>query len=176
MTNEAGNAKRAFSVVFCRFAQYNKGTGIAMMKALEILLRGIQNGTLLGSATFTKINAGDILTGRDGFEFEDEWIKLFNRIEAENLSESDAVVVNQIREIAFKTAFQHCSDPDLSGYISDDFELISRGATEEINDHFLNALLEAYVDGRVPHEKAQGVGKSLRMLLDTISSAVSGRE
>jgi len=138
------------------------------MKNTDILLRSIHEEVLLGKTTFKDIKTENVLAGRDAPQFEQRWLKLFDDTQTIPLTKSDAVVIDQIREIAFKTVFRNCSNADLASYISDDFEVIARGIIGKMEDVFLVKLLETYSAGRIPHGDILSPGISLRLLLKKI--------
>lgn len=121
------------------------------MSSTDVLLRAIQNGILLGRSTFEDIDADEVLSGRDEPDFDSEWVRLFEQLKDITLDDDETRKINQLREVAFKATFKSCSDPDLSGYVSDDFEVIAIGAFSELEDAFLSALLEAYAGDSIPH-------------------------
>jgi len=138
------------------------------MNGTGILLHSIQNGILLGPTTFAGIEIDEVLSGRDDPAFEREWLQLFEQVKDTNLTEGETRDLNHLREAAFKAAFKHSSDPDLSGYISDDFEVIAKGAASNREDDFLTALLESYAAGTIPHHRIAGPRSSLRSLLESL--------
>jgi hypothetical protein len=141
-----------------------------IMNSIELLLRAIQNGILLGPNTFEDLEAEEVLSGRDDPMFEDEWLRLYEEVKDTSLTEDEARRLDALREAAFKTAFKYCSDPDLSAYISDDFEVMARGVASHPEESFLAALIEAYSAGRIPHGIITHSGRPLQSLLDALQS------
>lgn len=60
-------------------------------------------------------------------------------------------MTERLREVAFRTTYEHTSDPEISAEVSDDFEVISMGVASGQKDDFLAGLLEAYIEGRFPY-------------------------
>jgi hypothetical protein len=83
-----------------------------IMNSIELLLRAIQNGILLGPNTFEDLEAEEVLSGRDDPMFEDEWLRLYEEVKDTSLTEDEARRLDALREAAFKTAFKYCSDPN----------------------------------------------------------------
>jgi hypothetical protein len=140
------------------------------MNGSDILLRAIQNGVLLGLNTFEDLEPVEVLSGRDDPAFEREWLRLFEQVKDTSLSEDATHSLKALRKTAFKAAFKHSSDPDLSAYVSDDFEVMAKGIASHPGESFLAALIEAYSAGRIPHGIITHSGRSLQSLLDALQS------
>lgn len=139
------------------------------MSSTEVLLRAIQNGILLGESTFEDLDADWILSGRDEPDFEREWLRLFECLKDVTFDADENQKINQLRDAAFKATFKNCSNPDLAGYVSDDFEVIAKGVAREPEDAFLAKLLETYVAHSIPCGTLRPSEMNLRLLLDTIA-------
>jgi len=125
------------------------------MNPVRALIRLIEAGLLLGRRTFEGPEVAALLNSRDDRSFETEWLSLFRRLEAlPALDDEDKKQVDALREKAFKVAYKHSREPDLAGYVSDDFEVIGRGLLVTPADSFVQRLLNTYAQGRVP-----GAGK-----------------
>jgi hypothetical protein len=138
------------------------------MNTVEILLRAIQERVLLGPDTFENEKLEAALSGRDAPAFELKWLQLFERVKDIDLAEDEAAGLDQLRESAFRTTFKHSADPELSSYISNDFEVIAKGIIRGQEDAFLNAMLEAYASGRIPHGALLSSTTSARSLMDLL--------
>jgi hypothetical protein len=138
------------------------------MNGIEILLQAIRNDALLGPSTFANAQANKALSGRDDPVFEHRWLRLFDELKDTHTTEIEMNNLEQLREAAFKAAFKYCGNSDLSGYISDDFELISKGYANHHPDDFLAALLKAYLRDKIPHGVVADSGTSLKSLFDEL--------
>jgi hypothetical protein len=139
----------------------------SQMNGIEILLKAVQDGTLLGSKTFANVEPDDIMGDRDDPVFGNRWMRVFEQVEHADLGESEAADVLRLQEISFRTSYKHCPGCDLPCYISDDFELIAKGFAADCEDEFLAGLLESYIKGQIPRTVvAPEPGVSLRSLLD----------
>lgn len=97
------------------------------------------------------INIDDALDKRDGDEFEKQWLNSFNKIKNICFPDDCIEIINRIREASFKLSFKVCGDSDVSAYISDDFEMISKCLL--LNDAEcwpLSYLLNRYLKGEFP--------------------------
>ena len=85
------------------------------MHPIEMLLRAVNDGRLLGADTFDGIASEEILAKRDSPEFEREWLRLFEKVKDTNLNQEQHAALRQLRGSAFKAAFRYTADTDLSG-------------------------------------------------------------
>jgi hypothetical protein len=60
------------------------------------------------------------------------------------------VKIELLRECAFKALYAQCSNPDLAGYVSDDFEVIAKALLHLPGHPFLRQLLGAYASDSIP--------------------------
>lgn len=60
---------------------------------------------------------------------------------------------NDLREAAFKQAFEVTKSADACGYVSDDFSLIADAIRAEVSDPWLSGLLATYLEGGFPFGK-----------------------
>lgn len=91
---------------------------------------------------------------RDRGDFEDDWLKAAESIEAEweSFAEAEAQsMVDEIREIAYLLCFELTGEAEISGYVSDDFELLAKGSLLQLDHPYLNQMLADYREGRFPH-------------------------
>lgn len=119
------------------------------MSDIEVLLKCIERGHLLGPS-FNGIDTEVALSNRDEPQFESEWLRLFEAVENVQLSAQQMATIDRLREGAFNAMFDLSGNSDLSGYVSDDFEVIGKGVASRQSDYFLSGLLKAYVDGTLP--------------------------
>lgn len=75
-----------------------------------------------------------------------------------------AVKEFSIREEAYKITYNATKSPELAGYISDDFGLISDALILNYSDEWLNALAKEYIKGRIPHNKLKPLKGDLEMI------------
>jgi hypothetical protein len=96
-----------------------------------------------------------MLNTRDSLEFDHKWTEACQRVaQAEvihNLEEEDVDTIAEIREIAFKRAYEVCQSSELSGYVSDDFDMIARAVRAGCLDGWLNELWSSYRSGQFPN-------------------------
>jgi hypothetical protein len=101
---------------------------------------------------FLKKIDGDIsLDSRDEDPFDIQWMMEFNRIEKEKFTDKDIDCIKKIREVVFKASFKVIGNPEISGRISDDFELISKSIIlKEKNSWAVDDLWKSYQSGIFP--------------------------
>lgn len=136
---------------------------IKLEKIKELLITGI----LLSSDTFSNIDIDDLLDKRDNDDFSDEWIRIYNEISKKKglISSDENEIIKSIREESYKITYNATKSPELAGYISDDFGLISDALILNYSDEWLNALAKEYIEGRIPHNKLKPLKGDLEMIL-----------
>jgi hypothetical protein len=115
----------------------------------------IRGGALLDAGGLAAIEADKLLTARDtSSEFDDAWTACSNEISAEwsaRLPDPRAEAdILELRELAFKAVFAATRNPDLAGYVSDDFELIAKSLGLGRRIPFAERLLADYRAGLIP--------------------------
>ena len=94
------------------------------------------------------------LSQREDPAFEQPWLAVFDAVESvaslDRLRPDQRLVVDRIREAAYKQVFRATSHPDLAAYVSDDFDLIARAIVAGHHSPWLASLLSAYSHGRFP--------------------------
>lgn len=96
-----------------------------------------------------KINEEDFFNLREDESFESEWLGNFNNLEKVKLDDDLVEIINQIREISFKNTFLYTQNPEISSYISDDFELISKSLLLNEDNWILKHLWKAYQNQKI---------------------------
>lgn len=114
-----------------------------------------------------KIDA--MLDSRDSSEFEEDWLKVFQKLENRPFDAKDLKTVKNIREIAYKKTYNSTNHSELSAYVADDFEMIAKSLLADLNDEWLNALFLSYLHGLFPHSKIAPKRSGLELILETVS-------
>jgi len=138
------------------------------MNAAALLLRAIQNKLLLTSKAFEDLDVDEALTARDDLEFEEKWLHLSRQVKAAKFDDAEIKMTDRLREVAFRTTYEHTSDPEISAEVSDDFEVISMGVASGLQDDFLVWLLESYIAGRFPCGPIVSSGTSVDALMEVL--------
>lgn len=121
---------------------------------MEVLAR-IKNGSLLPAVVIAALDHDNILDERDDdADFEAQWMRCFNRIEdqwrsAEVKPELTALI-EDVRRESFLSVSRATTQHEIASYVSDDFDLIVRGAVLGMNDNFLDSLWHAYNRNEIP--------------------------
>ena len=118
---------------------------------------------------FLDVNLTSVAETRSLPSFETEWLRLYSMLKVCQLSQRQEVIVDQIREAAFKATYHHTSDPDLSGDISDDFEIIAKAFAFGVEEPWLSGLFKLYMDGQLQFSETPPVSTSLKDLVDSLS-------
>ena len=120
----------------------------------EILTR-IKEGSLLPPAVIAAYDHDTILDERDNdVDFEAQWMRCHNEIEerwrpGEVKPELIALIGDICRE-SFLAVSRATGQHEIAAYISDDFDLIVRGAVLELKNDFLTNLWLAYNRNEIP--------------------------
>ena len=138
------------------------------MSDIETLLQSVRREVILNANTFEDAVSEEVVSRRDQPEFEGEWLRIFDELKDVSLSTEQSTVAEHIREAAYKAVFKHTGNPDLSGYVSDDFEIIAKGVCSGTDRVFLNGLLEAYTENTIPGPTIPWSRKSLTSLVDQL--------
>lgn len=104
---------------------------------------------------FEKIFSADIdwdeqLDRRDTGEFDENWTsnhEIVQNAEAPMFPDSE---MDKLREFAFKKVFAITQNPDLAGYVSDDFGLIGEAVQRNAMTPWIRGLIHDYMEGTFP--------------------------
>ena len=109
---------------------------------------------LLGKVDFSDADvADDLIDARESDPFDSEWMRVYSAIqdiEVEAELQTKNVVIDELREWAFKRAHGVSGNAEIAGYVSDDFELLARALQADWSDQWLGALWQEYRAGRFP--------------------------
>ena len=113
---------------------------------VNTLLQDLKEERLLSERNFEGLDVEAYLDKRDEAPFADEWMQAYERYAGDSAVAEDEVL-RQIREIAFKRTINLTGEPELAGYVSDDFGLIGCYLLQDSEqDAFVNRLYEGYVN------------------------------
>lgn len=117
---------------------------------LTLLLEKINEGKIISSEMFNKIDIDALLDLRDEPEFDAEWMRVFNQIEELSYSEADKQIIDNIRKESYIKAYQASNSSEIASCVSDDFDLIARAYVLSINDCWLNSVMLIYASNIFP--------------------------
>ncbi len=121
---------------------------------LKTVLIKIESASLLKQSTFDSTDLDDVLDNRDRLPFDSNWIKCYNEINAElvtnPLSKEDMSTIEIIRENAFKAVSSVTNQHEIASYISDDFDLIAKSIALASQNAFAKSLYDSYLNGIIP--------------------------
>jgi len=118
---------------------------------LKGLLAAMAGGRLLGPDAFAP-GAAQILRLREAPEFEAKLVPRLNAVLeiARSTQRGECEYIEDFVEDVFAHVFKLTESDDLSAYVSDDFGMLAQALHVGYEDHWLNGLLEAYAQGKVP--------------------------
>ena len=124
------------------------------MHSLSEIADGISNGSIIQASAFEGLDIDSLLDQRDSPEFEDEWLRVSKEVQAKWSayadSETEIGKIDRIRELAFKKCFEFTGESEISGYVSDDFELIAKASAMSFASPFLEEAMKKYLAGAIP--------------------------
>ncbi len=139
------------------------------MNNLEELKSLLTESKMLNFTEFDSEKIDAMLDSRDSSEFEEDWLKVFQKLENRPFDAKDLKTVKNIREIAYKKTYNSTNHSELSAYVADDFEMIAKSLLADLNDEWLNALFLSYLLGLFPHSKIAPKRSGLELILETVS-------
>lgn len=121
------------------------------MNIIEVITRAINLGYILGANAFESVSVDTVLDGRSDPDFEAEWLRIFEDTKRFPVTAEQELQLLKLREAAFKAVFAGYGDPEICSYVTDDWDMIARNLVFSRNNGFLNALVESYSKGQIPH-------------------------
>lgn len=119
------------------------------MMGLSEMLSRISDGVFLEQVFQNNTDWDARLDSRDCIEFASAWSDSYEEVLASCPPEDESI--RQVREAAFKRVYQITDNPDLAGYVSDDFGLIAQAFKHQVDSGFIHRLWQAYAQGAFPH-------------------------
>lgn len=135
------------------------------MNEILLLIQKIESGRLLSPATFN-IDLDDALDQRDQSDFDTEWVRVNDMIQSMKIPREGRGILDTLRELAFKKTFGTTDNPELAGYVSDDFALLGVALLVGFDDDWLNAMWLEYWNERFPCGPLTLVAGTLRELIE----------
>lgn len=134
------------------------------MRIIAFLFKFINSDAFLEKIESNELEYEKILLERESDPFDTDWMNSFEAVEALGLDVSSEMKekINQIRKQSYLRCYGITKNADLSGYVSDDFELICNGG--DCNS-WVRGLFEIYLSGAIPSGKVENSRKNLEELL-----------
>lgn len=124
------------------------------MNSLDDIRKCLSDGSLLRLSVLDDVDMDALLDKRERDEFEDDWLKAAEDVQANWNDFADAQsaesVVDEIRELAFRKCYEVTQSADVSGYVSDDFELLAKAALMSLDSSYLQQMKRIYSEGNIP--------------------------
>lgn len=119
-------------------------------QSIEALKIKLHQGSLLPAAFLKELDSESYLAYRDRADFDTEWIGAYQKLQRDSLTEAEQAQITEWSRLAFVQVMQDSGDSDLAAYVSDDIDMIFTAFTLDIEDHFINTLVESYTTDRLP--------------------------
>lgn len=125
-----------------------------MIRNLADIEASLAAGTLLAPSTFEGIDPDELLDRREEGDFEDDWIRAAEDVQAEWEDSATARIhqtdIDGIRELVFKTTYNATQNAELAATVSDDFELIGKASAMALESPYIGQMLKTYEAGGIP--------------------------
>ena len=132
---------------------------------LEKLLNKIIEGKMFLNNELLDIDEDYVLDLRDKPEFEKEWLRIFEKFKNIELTETEILLINKIREQSFLAVYNITGSDELAGYISDDFEIICKGIISKFNDSWLNSFMFSYANYKFPYGELENTNLQIEDII-----------
>ena len=139
------------------------------MNNLAELKSLLSNSNILNFHALNENDIDEMLERRDDAGFEEDWLRVFQKLEGKLFSGNALTEIKNIREIAYKKTFEATKHSELAAYVADDFEIIAKSLFADFSDEWLNALFLLYLHGAFPHTKIVPKRSGLELILETAS-------
>ena len=125
------------------------------MKSIEEIITGLADGSLIQASAFDGADLDALLDQRDSGDFEDDWICAAEDVQAhwDDFTDANAIEakIDEVQELAFKKCFEVAEESEISGYVSDDFELLAKASAMALESPYLEQMMKVYSNGGIPH-------------------------
>lgn len=129
---------------------------------LKRLNEKILNNDFFDKKYLQAIDIDELLDLRDNKEFDDEWVRVFEKTKEYSIKSETVEQINEIRENVFKKIYDFTENSDLVGYISDDFDLMCMAYIVDLNDEWLAKVAHIYNEKRIPSGKILVVAENYK--------------
>ncbi len=129
---------------------------------LKRLNEKILNNDFFDKKYLQAIDIDELLDLRDNKEFDDEWVRVFEKTKEYSIKSETVEQINEIRENVFKKIYDFTENSDLAGYISDDFDLMCMAYIVDLNDEWLAKVAHIYNEKRIPSGKILVVAENYK--------------
>ena len=129
---------------------------------LKRLNEKILNNDFFDKKYLQAIDIDELLDLRDNKEFDDEWVRVFEKTKEYSIKSETVEQINEIRENVLKKIYDFTENSDLAGYISDDFDLMCMAYIVDLNDEWLAKVAHIYNEKRIPSGKILVVAENYK--------------
>ena len=106
----------------------------------------------INESMFYNIDVDNYLDQRDIPPFDTEWISAYESVKEvrSKLDNAELNNLNELREKVYKLVYQFSQHPELSGYISDDFEIICLNKFSDNKNSWILNIFDSYKKNSLP--------------------------
>ena len=135
---------------------------------LNKLLVKIKQGKMFSEEELLNLDEDHALDLRDEPEFESDWLRVSEIVENNELTEEEETIIHDICEASFLAVYNITESGELAGYISDDFELISKAILMDLDDSWLRSFILSYADFKFPYEQLESTNLDIEEIVDRL--------
>nr|WP_317360112.1 hypothetical protein [uncultured Tyzzerella sp.] len=135
---------------------------------LKILLEKIKDNKIITNELFEDYDIDAVLDLRDEKIFDLEWCRVYDKIKNIDIKKEDLTIINDIRKNIYLKVYDITEECEIAGYISDDFELISKAYISGINDCWLNMVITLYANNIIPFGKLEKSKSDINKVFNTL--------
>jgi hypothetical protein len=135
------------------------------------ILNRLEAHVLSGRLDFkflSDVDCESSLDDRDSPPFDSKWVEEFNIVSDifsnKYRTKEDEERIERIREVVFEKV-SNITGGEIASYISDDFELIAKAALIGYDSSWVGALLESYMNRKIPLGQLDENSKSVSEMI-----------
>lgn len=120
------------------------------MVSLDYIWNAVHRELFLEKICSADIDWDEQLDRRDTGEFDENWTSNHDIVQNAGDPMFPDSEMDKLREFAFKKVFAITQNPDLAGYVSDDFGLIGEAVQRNAMTPWIRGLIHDYMEGTFP--------------------------
>ena len=136
---------------------------------LDKLIQKIKDKKIINEKMFEGKDIDALLDSRDEEIFDTQWTNVSAKVEGIGFTPEVSEKLQELAKESFLvTNYSLGTQAEISGYISDDFELIWKCFMLEIDEPWLNSLIMSYAKGIFPTGKLTITNVTLTQAIDSL--------
>lgn len=120
------------------------------LEFIESLLDLARGGQIVTPSMFEGEDLDSLMDSRDEEAFDSKWCEAFSRLEDIELAETEEQLMNELCEVLFKAVYDLTENCELPAAVSDDFELITKAWTADLDSPWVCGVSKCYQRNKFP--------------------------